>query len=123
MDIRNALASIAVSDIKASRDWYGRLLGAEPAAAPMPGLHEWQFKQGGWLQLYEKAEHAGHCAVTLVVDDIEALRAQLRQDGYRGTKDTDGEVTRICILADPDGNQVVFAESLDAERNPSAVAA
>ena len=76
----------------------------------MEGLCQWRFDGGGGLQLYEKAEHAGHGSVTLMVDDIDALRLRLAEAGQGPTKDMDSDVTTISILEDPDGNQLVFSK-------------
>lgn len=119
MPIANALCGIAVSDIAASASWYAGLLGRDATARPMDGLQEWQFPGGGWIQLYEKAEHAGHCAVTLVVADIAACRDWLAKAGQDDVQSSDSAATSITILKDPDGNQVVFAQSNDIALNPS----
>lgn len=117
--IANALAGIAVRDIDASARWYARLLSRDATARPMNGLQEWQFPGGGWIQLYEKAEHAGHCAVTLVVADIGACRDWLAKAGHDDAQSMDSAVTSITILKDPDGNQLVFAQSNNVAINPS----
>lgn len=117
--ITNALAAIPVRHILRSSRWYAELLGVAPTAQPMDGLQEWQFPGGGWLQLYEKAEHAGHGAVTLVVADIAACRANLAGLGFAGVTSMDSPMASIAILLDPDGNQVVFAQSNNPEANPS----
>ena len=117
--ISNALAAIAVRDIAASTKWYAQLLGRDATATPMDGLQEWRFPEGGWVQLYEKADHAGHAAVTLVVADISACRDWLTAAGYAGLRSMDSETASITIVPDPDGNQVVFAQSMNTATNPS----
>lgn len=120
MTIRNALAGIAVHDLAAASAWYARLLGREPDAAPMPGVAEWAFPAGGWLQLFVDAAHAGHGSLTLVVDDIAAARDRLRAQDHAIEWDFDGDVTSGAVIRDPDGNRVVMAQSQDPVRNPSA---
>ncbi len=117
--ITNALAAIAVRDIAESSRWYSQLFDVGPTAQPMDGLQEWKFPGGGWLQLYERADQAGHGAVTLVVTDIKACRANLESLGYTGITSTDSPSASIAVLLDPDGNQVVFAQSNDPATNPS----
>lgn len=117
--IHNALAALAVRDLAVSSSWYTRLLGRDATAQPMAGLQEWQFPDGGWIQLYEKAEHAGHAAVTLVVADIKACRDWLAEAGYGDITSMDSDTASIAILLDPDGNQVVFAQSNNPTTNPS----
>ena len=119
VQITNALAAIAVRDLAESARWYTLLFGVEPTAQPMDGLQEWQFPDGGWLQVYENAEHAGHGAVTLVVTDISACRTNLANLGYSEVRSVDSPSASLAILLDPDGNQVVFAQSNDPITNPS----
>lgn len=73
MSIDNALASIAVKDLKVAVTWYEQLLGRPADTRPMPNLAEWKFERGGWLQVYELAERAGLGSCTLAVNDIEEV--------------------------------------------------
>ncbi|MEO6024389.1 MAG: hypothetical protein ABIP64_14995 [Burkholderiales bacterium] len=54
MSIDNALASVAVKDLKIASAWYEQLFG-RPGNMPMPDLAEWKFARGGWLQVYQWA--------------------------------------------------------------------
>ena len=47
MTINNALASLAVNDIKAARQWYETLIGRPADSTQMPDLAEWKFAGGG----------------------------------------------------------------------------
>jgi len=62
MKIDNAIASIAVKDLKAASAWYEKLFGRPADSTPMPEVAEWKFERGGWLQVYELAERAGAAA-------------------------------------------------------------
>ncbi len=119
--VHNALAALAVRDIAVSSAWYARLLGREPTAEPMTGLQEWDFPAGGWVQLYQSSDRAGRGSVTLVVPDIEACRAWLAAEGYADVRTMDSKTASIAIVIDPDGNQVVFAQSNNPVTNPSVV--
>ena len=59
MAISNALASVAVKNLAASRNWYEQLFGRPPDAQPMAEVVEWKFDGGGEIQVYELAERAG----------------------------------------------------------------
>jgi len=50
MPIHNAIASLAVKDLKSASQWYERLFGRPPDSKPMPEVVEWKFEAGGWLQ-------------------------------------------------------------------------
>lgn len=71
MSIENVLASVAVKDIKAASAWYEKLFG-RAGSTPMPDLAEWRFPRGGWLQVYQLPERAGHGSFTLAVSDFAA---------------------------------------------------
>ena len=77
MSIDNALASVAVKDLVASKDWYARVLGRDADGEPMPGLAEWRFPRGGGLQVYELAERAGEGSFTLSVSNVDEAIAHL----------------------------------------------
>ena len=51
MTINNALASVAVKEIKTTVQWYEKVLGRPADSTQMPGLAEWKFAGGGWLQV------------------------------------------------------------------------
>lgn len=121
MNVHNILAPLPVTEIAAARRWYTDLLGRIEDAAPMPNVVEWRFAGGGWLQLHQDADRAGQGAATLVVADIAQVRDRLNEVGH-AFEPFDSDVTALAVVADPDGNQLVFAQSRDAARNPSAVA-
>jgi hypothetical protein len=59
MPIRNAIASVAVKDLKSASQWYERLFGGPADSTPMSEVAEWKFDGGGWLQVYRHPERAG----------------------------------------------------------------
>jgi len=113
MPIRNALASLAVKDMKSALAWYTKLLGRPADSRPTPELAEWRFARGGWLQVYELAERAGSGSVTLTVSDMEELLPQLKALGIDTSQRTFGEKVNTLMIADPDGNHIAFAETID----------
>jgi predicted enzyme related to lactoylglutathione lyase len=51
MTIENALASVAVKDLKAAAAWYEKLFGRPADSTPMPEVAEWKFGRGGFTQV------------------------------------------------------------------------
>ena len=90
MTISNALASVAVKDIKAAVQWYAKVVGRPADATPMPELAEWKFQMGGWLQVYALPERAGSCSCTLVVSDIDSEATRLKEAGCRHRRSSIG---------------------------------
>ncbi len=113
MPIRNALASVAVIDLNAAVDWYGRLLGKPPDSRPMPEVAEWKFERGGWLQVYQLPERAGSGSFTLAVSSIGEQVAELGKLGIDTSQRTSGDKVKTLMITDPDGNHIAFAESSD----------
>ena len=110
MALKNALAFLAVRDVEEGTRWYKMLLGREPDTQPMKGLVEWQFEAGGWLQVNENRQLAGRSSVTLVETDLDDRIKQLKKAGIEPKSVMRGEQVSVVIVADPDGNQVVFAQ-------------
>jgi hypothetical protein len=82
MTIENALASVALKDLKAAAAWYEKLFRRPADLTPILEVAEWKFARGDWLQVYQLPEGAGGGSCTLAVRDI-----------------------------DPDGNHLAFAEA------------
>jgi len=108
----NVLAGIAVQDLDEAIDWYERLLDRAPDARPMSEVAEWKFDKGGWLQVFADSTRAGRSSATLVEDDLDARLSDLRAKAIDVRSTSDGESVKTAIVDDPDGNQLVFAESL-----------
>ena len=112
MTIENVLTSVAVKDIKAASNWYAQLL-SQPGEMPMPDLAEWRFPRGGWLQVYQLPERAGHGSFTLAVTDIEAEIHKLDAMGLDSRQRSSGSRAKTVMVKDPDGNHIAFAEAAD----------
>ena len=113
MPIENALASVAVKDLNAAIEWYARVLGKPPDSRPMPEVAEWKFERGGWLQVYQLAERAGAGSFTLAVSNIDQHVAQLTSLGIDTSQRSTGDRVKTLMIADPDGNHIAFAETID----------
>jgi predicted enzyme related to lactoylglutathione lyase len=110
MAIENVLASVAVKDLNTAVLWYEKVFGRPADATPMPGLAEWKFPGGGWLQVYALPERAGCCSCTLAVSNLDEVNSLLRNlGGDTGSRTSSPEV-RTIMVKDPDGNSIAFAE-------------
>ena len=113
MPIHNALASVAVKDLRSSGQWYEKLLGRPADSTPMAEVSEWKFDGGGWLQVYQNAERAGTGSVTLAVRDLDAQVADLRREGIEPGAPMKSPKVNVVMIKDPDGNSIAFAQALD----------
>ena len=113
MSIKNALASVAVKDLNAAIEWYAQVLGKQPDSRPMPEVAEWKFERGGWLQVYQLPERAGVGSFTLAVSNIDEHVAQLTNLGIDTSQRSSRNKVKTLMIADPDGNHIAFAETID----------
>ena len=113
MSIQNALASVAVSDLRAAQPWYEKLL-EQPAAQPMPEVAEWHFERGGGLQIYELPERAGSGSVTLAVADLDSHIRRLERLNIDTHQRTADARVRTVMIRDLDGNHIALAQVLDS---------
>jgi predicted enzyme related to lactoylglutathione lyase len=113
MSIKNAIASVAVKDMNTAIEWYAQLLGKPPDSRPMPEVAEWKFERGGWLQVYQLPERAGSGSFTLAVSNIDEHVGQLTSLGVDTSQRSSGKKVRTLMIADPDGNHVALAETID----------
>jgi hypothetical protein len=111
MSIQNVYAAIMTSDIAMALDWYESLLERKSDYNPMDILHEWDFSDGGVLQLVEDKERAGNSSITLLVDDIQGIRKSLADKKIRIGRQTQSEIAKTITIFDPEKNQITFAEN------------
>lgn len=111
MSVVNALAGVAVKELELSVSWYTLLFNRGPDERPMDELAEWMFEKGGWLQVFKDDKRAGSSSVTLVENDLDGRVAELKSKGVAVGDVTAGKFVKTAIVADPDGNQIVFAEA------------
>jgi hypothetical protein len=108
---QNALASVAVKDLKHASAWYAQLLGRPADKTPMPTVAAWSFPRGGVLQVYELGERAGQCSCTLAVTGLDGLIARLDGLGIDTRTRTRSKQVSTVMVQDPDGNHVALAEA------------
>jgi hypothetical protein len=112
MSIRNAIASIAVKDLKTSLPWYERLVGRGPDRTDEAGAVEWVFEQGGRLQLNQQPARAGQSSLTLAVGNLDSEVLQLNKWGIASGDVIRTSYDRTLVIEDPDGNSITLAEVL-----------
>jgi catechol 2,3-dioxygenase-like lactoylglutathione lyase family enzyme len=102
-------AGIPVGDLARATDWYGRLLGAEPAFLPNDAEAVWEVAEHRYLYVVLLHEHAGHARHTLFVDDLDARVAALAVRGLEpAERETYDNGVRKITYRDPDGNEIGF---------------
>lgn len=112
--IKNAIASLAVSDVLKAAEWYERLFGRPADTAPMKELVEWKFEDGGWLQVYQAPDRAGKGSCTLSVADLVGEVSRLQQAGFATSEPTQTATVKVMMIKDPDGNSIALAETSDS---------
>jgi hypothetical protein len=115
MPIHNAIASVAVKDLKAAVTWYARLIRRPADFTPMPGLAESKFDGGGSLQIYQLAERAGKGSVTLAATELDQQIAELKKHGIEPGGPVRNPKVNVVMIKDPDGNSIALAEALAAD--------
>lgn len=113
MTIGNAIASVAVKNLATAAKWYESLLERAADSTPMPGVAEWKFPRGGWLQVYQLPERAGNGSVTLAVSDMDEVISHVKRLGIDTGQTTSNAKVKTLMIVDPDGNHIAFAEALD----------
>ena len=109
MKLQKVYTALLVGDLARAEDWYTKLLGRKPDFRPMDTLVQWELGSTGGLQLTSDAKLAGHGAMSLVVDDVEAERSRLDAAGISLGDSTQGTYSTLAEANDPDGNLVVLA--------------
>jgi len=112
--VLSVLTVVPTAGFEAAAEWYERFLGRPADRRPMDGCWEWQLADGGGIQLFRDAEHAGGTQVTLAVEDVDGLAAGLAARGVpvEEPADVPSGQFRLTTVTDPDGNSFVLAQQL-----------
>ncbi len=114
MSSRHLFAGIHVSDLDASRDFYGRLLGRPADLVPNERELCWELHDGAWIVLIADRERAGGALHTLIVGDLDGFLEAARERGVEpGPAEPVGEGMRQSIVTDPDGNRLKVATPVE----------
>ena len=102
-------AGIPVSDYAAALAWYERLLGSPPSFFPHDTEAVWELAEHRSVYIVQQPEHAGHAMHTIIVDDLDALMAEIARRGLEpANQETYSSGVRKTTYADPDGNEIAF---------------
>jgi hypothetical protein len=77
----------------------------------MSEVAEWHFPEGGWLQVFRDEKRAGSSSVTFAVKKLDDELRSLESLGIKSAQKTHTEMVDTAIVADPGGNQIVFAQA------------
>jgi predicted enzyme related to lactoylglutathione lyase len=102
-------AGIPVNDYAAALAWYERLLGSPPSFFPHDTEAVWELAEHRSVYIVQRPEHAGHAMHTVIVDDLDALMAEIAKRGLEPAKrETYSNGVRKTTYVDPDGNEIGF---------------
>ena len=102
-------AGISVADYAAALAWYERLLGFPPTFFPNDVEAVWELAEHRYLYIEHRSEHAGHALLTLFVDDLDTLVAQIANRGLEpALRETYDNGVRKITYRDQDGNEIGF---------------
>jgi catechol 2,3-dioxygenase-like lactoylglutathione lyase family enzyme len=120
---KDAVATVAVKDLKAAKKFYGDILGLKPTPVPEPEVLN--YKSGNSTVLVYKSQFAGSnkaTSVTWIVDDVEGTVKDLKAKGvafehydFPGmTRKGDVHIagkSKAAWFKDPDGNILAVVSS------------
>lgn len=102
-------AGVYVRDYEAAKDWYTRVLGAEPALYPNEIEAVWTLAEHRYLYIRVSPEHAGHALQTVIVDDLDERVAGIAARGVEPVLREEYENgVRKVVYHDADGNELGF---------------
>ena len=102
-------AGIRVADFAVAREWYERLLGAEPSFFPHDTEAVWTLAEHRHVYIVEDSDAPGGAVVTMFVDDLAKTVADIATRGLEpAERETyDNGVSKVTYR-DADGNEVGF---------------
>jgi catechol 2,3-dioxygenase-like lactoylglutathione lyase family enzyme len=102
-------AGIPVSDLEKAKEWYSRLLGAEPSFLPNDDEAVWSLAENRHVYVLLDPERAGGGLVTLFVEDWDGIIESIAERGVEpAKKETYSNGVRKATFHDADGNEVGF---------------
>ena len=102
-------AGIPVSDLARAKEWYSRLLGAEPSFFPNDEEAVWTLSEHRHVYVLRDPERAGGGLVTLFVEDYDGILESIAERGVEPTKkETYSNGVRKATFHDADGNEIGF---------------
>ncbi|WP_440073715.1 VOC family protein [Streptosporangium sp. OZ121] len=102
-------AGIPVTEYTMALKWYERLPGSPPTFVASDTEAVWELAEHRSVFIEQLPEHAGHAMHTVFVDDLDALVAQIAEQGLDPAKrETFSNGVRKVTYRDPDGNEIGF---------------
>jgi predicted enzyme related to lactoylglutathione lyase len=113
MTINHVFAGIAVADYDAGLAWYKLFFGRSPDVIVAENECMWQVIDNGWIYVVGNTNHVSNTLLTLLVDNLDVLVAELVERGLETSEiDTAPGLYRKAVITDPDGNMISLGESL-----------
>lgn len=114
MTFKAVLAVIPVADFEASRRWYELFFGRPADRQPMEGLAEWHLSELGVVQLLHDPDRAGRTMVNFIVDDLDAVSAELAGKGIDTSEPqlVSSGRQRLTTTQDQDGNSLGLIQTV-----------
>lgn len=111
MDTTYVFAGLVVANRDRAAAWYERLLGRPPTFLPNDAEAVWQLAGTASVYLLADPDRAGRGVVALVVDDLDAILAEIAGRGIvAGAIEEIPGAGRKAVITDPDGNEVAILE-------------
>ena len=105
-------AGIPVDDFAAALTWYHQLFGSPPTFFATDTEAVWELADYRSVYVEQRPEHAGHAMHTFLVDELDALVAQITERGLEPTRrETYENGVRKMTYHDPDGNEIGFGDA------------
>lgn len=102
-------AGIPVADYARALAWYERLLGSPPTFFPNDIEAVWELAEHRYLYIEQLPGHAGHTKLTIFVDNLDAIIAQIAHRGLEpAEQETYENGVRKITYRDADGNEIGF---------------
>lgn len=110
LSVSAVLAALPSADLARSEQFYTALVGRPVDDRPMPVLAQWRW--GDFvLQVVDDAARAGGGLVTVLVPDMAAAVAGIRDRGLSVNFEAGTVVAQAAVMSDPDGNQITLVEA------------
>lgn len=109
MTFQHLLAQAVVADLEVAERWYTVVFDGPPQARPMDGLLEWHLSDSFGVQVYLDPSRAGRSVMVIEESELDTFADRLTAAGLDHDGPQPVTASRVLILTDPDGNQVVIS--------------
>lgn len=116
MTINHVFAGIAVANYEKALAWYTRFFGRPPDVIVTENEAMWHGTDTGWIYVVGDASRADTALLTLLVDDLDDLVAELGQRGLETSAiETAPGLYRKAVITDPEGNMLSLGQNLSTD--------